>query len=105
MQIEPGLMAGLGAIFGHLATRVLMNRQENYKLKHDEATQIRKELKERCDKLQTETDSWQQKYYSEMNQMKDHIFNLRMDNTALRIQLADLKTRGWIPDYEQERYQ
>lgn len=104
MAFDQSLWAAAGAVVGGVLTKILTHHQKNVELKHDDLSQIRKELKERCDRLQAENNHWQLKYYSDMNNIKEELFLLRADNAALKVQLTDLKTRGWVPDDEKERY-
>ena len=103
--IDSGFWAAIGALVGGIIMRLILYHQRNYERKNDDVSQIRKELKERCDKLQADSDHWRSKYYADMIQLKEELFILRADNSALKIQLADMKSRGWVPEKERERYQ
>lgn len=112
MEPESGLWAAIGALGCHIVNRIVTYhqkkvdiKQKNVEINHDDLSELRRELKERCDKLQTDNDHWRNKYYSDMNELKEQVYNLKADNSALKIQLMDMKSRGWVPQDQQERYQ
>ncbi len=100
-----GLFASLGGIIGMLLVKIISNNQKKFELNHGDASEIRKELKIRCDKLQIENDELKEKYYSDIVSLKEELYRLRFQVTALQTQLTDIKGRDWVPPDEVERYQ
>ncbi len=100
-----GLFASLGGIIGMLLGRIISNNQKKFELNHGDAALIRQELKIRCDKLQTENDELKDKYYTDIHSLKEELFRLRFQVSALQTQLTDIKSRDWLPSDEADRYQ
>lgn len=86
-------------------TKLISNNQKNIEANQAEIAIIRKELRDRCDKLQAENDVWKSKYYVDIRALQEEIFTLKADNAALRVQLSDINSRGWVPEEEHKRYQ
>ncbi len=112
---QHGAVAAGGAILGGLINQVLTNRQKiqeiklsteekHFALTLDEASTIRKELRESVSRLEKELRVWQQRYYADIAKMKEENFKLVADIGALRTQLIDIKSRGWIPKDQEQAY-
>ena len=84
---------------------MLSNEQKLTELKHDEATAIRHELKEKCDKLEIYCDKlkiiideWQQKYYLETSELNKKLATNEARTLALSSQLRDLESRSGVDE-------
>ncbi len=133
---EHGVLGAILLFVGGLVNQVLNNRKEiqilgmsteqkNFMLTLQEATNIRKELRECVERLQRELDAWQKKYYEDLDVWKKKYYedlakmkeenlllleNMKKENIkltaeagALRVQITDIKSR-WIPKDHQEAY-
>jgi len=73
--------------------------------KLDEASQIRLELRLRCEKLEHEIDDirnesnqWRDKYYKETELLRAENFDLKLELKAQASQLTDIKTKMMTPE-------
>ena len=95
-RLDPASIAAIGAILGGIITRVIVGRQKQTELKHDEAAAIRKELREdvthltdRLELLSKDLDTWKDKYYK----LADENIILRSRCRALEVEVEELRQK------------
>jgi uncharacterized protein (DUF3084 family) len=93
MELSPGVLALIGTLLGGVALKLVESWLSRSRNKVDDATQLRKELKEQVDarneeieKVEAERDKWRGLYY-----------DLRDEKTLLEVELRILRQQLGIP--------
>lgn len=84
------IIASGSAAIGAIISKIIFYKHKEFELKHDEAIQIRKELKERCLQLEHENAELRKTHFEQMTALKEEIFMLKSEIKVLKQELSSL---------------